>query len=125
MKLDLGGNIWLVALYDHELLEMVKIKISGKETFEWLATKLAEEPDKRCTVQKTFTAACFKGEDKDKDKYKVHLKASEEEEDDEEKEAKEEKKEKKRRKRKRRRRRTRRMKTRMMKRKRRTKRRTK
>merc|ERR1712113_160116 len=83
MKLDLGGNIWIIALHDHGVLELVKIKVTGSETFEWLGTKLAKGPEKRCLAQKTFAAACFKGEDKDKDKYKVHLKASKEDDKEE------------------------------------------
>merc|ERR1711983_613298 len=92
-KFDLGGDIWIVALYDHGMLEMVKIKVTGQETYKWLATKLDKDPEKRCLSQKTFKPACFKGEDAKKDDYIVHLKASEVEEGDEKGEKKEEEEE--------------------------------
>merc|ERR1711978_672193 len=66
-KFDLGADIWIVALYDHGMLEMVKIKVTGEETYKWLATKLDKDPEKRCLSTKTFTPACFKGEDAKKD----------------------------------------------------------
>jgi len=80
LKLDLGGDVWIVALHDHEMLEMIKIKVTGPETYKWLATKLARDEGipKQCLAEKTFTLACFKGEDKSKDVYHVHLKASKE-----------------------------------------------
>merc|ERR1712204_147187 len=84
LKLDLGGDVWIVALYDHDVLEMIKIKVTGPKTYKWFGTKFDDEPKKQCLKEKTFTAACFKGEDKDKDKYKVHLMASKEEDEEEE-----------------------------------------
>merc|ERR1711934_831004 len=75
----------------------VKIKVTGEETYKWLATKFWNENGKKhCLAQKTFTAACFQGKEVNKDKYKVHLKASEEEqkEEKEEEEKNEEKEEK-------------------------------
>merc|ERR1712204_44640 len=84
LKLDLGGDVWIVALYDHDVLEMVKIKVTGLKTYTWLGTKFDDEPQKLCLKEKTFTTACFKGEDKGKDAYHVHLNAGKEKEKDEE-----------------------------------------
>merc|ERR1712129_197995 len=75
LKLDLGGDVWIVALYDHDVLELVKIKVTGLKTYTWLGTKFDDEPQKLCLKEKTFTTACFKGEDKGKDAYHVHLNA--------------------------------------------------
>merc|ERR1712156_1245574 len=48
LKLDLGGDVFIVALYDHDILEMIKIKVTGIKTYKWLATKLDDEPKKEC-----------------------------------------------------------------------------
>merc|ERR1712086_721493 len=55
LKLDLGGDVWIVALYDHNVLEMVKIKVTGLKTYTWLGTKFDDEPQKLCLKEKTFT----------------------------------------------------------------------
>merc|ERR1712113_890714 len=81
LKLDLGGDVWIVGLYDHEVLEMVKIKVTGPKTSTWLGTKFDDEPKKLCLKEKTFTTACFKGEDKGKDAYHVHLNGGKDEKD--------------------------------------------
>merc|ERR1712113_1209043 len=80
LKLDLGGDVFIVALYDHDILEMIKIKVTGTKTYKWLGTKIDDDPKKQCLKEKTFTTACFKGEDKEEGKYKVHLNAEKEKE---------------------------------------------
>merc|ERR1712079_654790 len=75
LKYHWGGDVWIVALYDHGELEMIKIKVTGPKTYKWLGTKHLEEPNKLCLKEKTFTTGCFKGEDKGKDEYHVHLNA--------------------------------------------------
>merc|ERR1711994_676973 len=83
LKLDLGGDVFIVALYDHDILEMIKIKVTGTKTYKWLGTKIDDDPKKQCLKEKTFTTACFKGEDKEEGKFKVHLNAEKEEHEEE------------------------------------------
>jgi hypothetical protein len=75
LKLHLGGDNWMVALVEAPYLKIVKIRITGETTSEWITTRYDNSYDGACAVQATFTIACFKGTDPAKDAYPVSLQA--------------------------------------------------
>eukprot|EP00419_Tripos_fusus_P088982 CAMPEP_0172849668 /NCGR_PEP_ID=MMETSP1075-20121228/46578_1 /TAXON_ID=2916 /ORGANISM="Ceratium fusus, Strain PA161109" /LENGTH=63 /DNA_ID=CAMNT_0013695285 /DNA_START=105 /DNA_END=293 /DNA_ORIENTATION=+ len=62
MKLDLGGNVWIIARLEGETLIMIKIKYTDKATFTVLEKRKDPKADKACGKQETFAESCFKGD---------------------------------------------------------------
>ena len=75
LKLDLGGNEWIVGLVDGGSLKMSKIKITGSTTFDWIGTRYDSSYNSSCGQLATFTVACFKGTDPSANFYPVDLQA--------------------------------------------------
>jgi len=63
LVLDLGGNVFIVAIVEDESLIMVKMKIVGPTSALWIGTRVDDNFDKACGMQETFSEDCFKGED--------------------------------------------------------------
>ena len=66
------GNIYIVAAMDDFYLKMVKIRITGETTFDWLTAKY-RGPSSMCTKQITFSEECFYGTGMPKSSYNVQL----------------------------------------------------
>merc|ERR1711879_148833 len=62
LKLDLGGNIWLVGVIEGETLTMVKTRFTGDEEVTFIEKRRRRNYEEACVTQQTFTEACFKGE---------------------------------------------------------------
>jgi len=75
LKLHQEGDEWMLGLVEGPYLKLVKIRITGETTHEWIATRYDNTYDRACAVQVTFTLECFKGTDPAKDAYPVSLKA--------------------------------------------------
>ena len=68
------GNIYIVAAMDDSYLKMVKIRITGETTFDWLAAKYNRPLySSMCTKQITFSEDCFNGTSMPKRSYNVEL----------------------------------------------------
>ena len=70
------GNIYIVAAMDDSYLKMVKIRITGETTFDWLTAKYNRPSySSMCTKQITFYEECFYGTSMPKRSYNVELHA--------------------------------------------------
>jgi len=59
LKRHLGGDHWMLGLVEAPYLKIVKVKITGEQTFEYVATRYDPHYDAVCAAQATFTATCF------------------------------------------------------------------
>jgi len=71
----MGDNIFIVACDDGWHLKMVKIRVTGETTFDWMEARYGweEKIPTKCTAQETFTADCFVGESVAQKNYNVLL----------------------------------------------------
>merc|ERR1712008_384308 len=71
LKLDLGGNVWIIGAIDKETLLMFKIRFTGANEISVLSKLEDKKFDKdKCGTQKSFNEDCFKGEVPKKDPNK-------------------------------------------------------
>ena len=57
-------------------LKMVKIRVTGKDTFDWLEARYKKGYPAECEKQSTFNENCFQGPSVGQDKYDVDLVAT-------------------------------------------------
>ena len=57
----------------NSILMMVKIRVTGITTFNWLDARYVEKYPEECGKQSTFHEGCFRGESVNQDKYDVDL----------------------------------------------------
>ena len=74
----MGENIFIVACVERNKLKMVKIRVTGETTFEWMEAK-KQDVTTKCKAQETFTAECFVGTSVQKSSYNVVLVAKQQE----------------------------------------------
>ena len=54
---------------------MVKIRVTGETTFDWIEAKVKNGPSGNCKVQATFNEECFEGSPVTQNNYDVTLSA--------------------------------------------------
>ena len=62
-----------VTYVEKKNLKMVKIRVTGKNTFEWLEARYNKGYSEKCEKQSTFNENCFEGPSVEQDKYDVDL----------------------------------------------------
>jgi len=62
LKLDLGGNVWIMGRVDGDLLTMVKLRFTRWNEGTILGKRHTNKYLKACDKQRTFTESCFVGE---------------------------------------------------------------
>ena len=71
---------WIVGVLDKEgsrsYLRMVKLKVTGPNSYDWMAAKWTNLYDESCPT--AFSESCFTGNDAREAQYKVKLVASNE-----------------------------------------------
>jgi len=70
---DLGDNVWLIGVLDKGTLKMVKIRVTGPETSQWLGTRTDDEYDPSCAVQATFREGCYSAAADSVEKDSIHV----------------------------------------------------
>ena len=65
-----------VAYVENRNLKMVKIRVTGKDTFDWLEARYKKGYSEECGKQSTFNENCFQGTSIGQDKYDVDLVAT-------------------------------------------------
>ena len=68
-------NVFIVSQPDGNYLKMVKIRVTGVTTFDWLAAKFYKNFPKYCGEQSTFNQSCFQGTSANQEQYNVKLTA--------------------------------------------------
>ena len=71
--LNLGNNIWIVGVIDGPYLKMIKIEITGENTYNYVATKYDSGVASACSNPSTFSEACFIGTESSNGTYVVNL----------------------------------------------------
>ena len=56
---DLGDSKWIVALKDGQYLKMVKIKVTGESSYDWLETRYNHQDDYDASCETAFSESCF------------------------------------------------------------------
>ena len=64
-----------VAYVENRNLKMVKIQVTGKDTFDWLEARYYKGIFEECGKHSTFHEGCFQGMSVEQDKYDVNLEA--------------------------------------------------
>ena len=76
----LGENIFVVASASEKFLKMVKIRVTGESTFDWMEAKYQKgNTPAKCTVHETFSEDCFVGTSAEEPFYSVVLVAKQQE----------------------------------------------
>ena len=71
---EVSHNIFIVAALDGHHLKMVKIRVTGITTFEWMKAKyMSPSSDSKCRYQQSFSIDCFHGTDVSAIGYNVVL----------------------------------------------------
>ena len=69
-----GENIFIVASVSGNFLKMVKIRVTGETTFDWIEAKYQKGIyPTNCKTQETFTEECFVGTSVEEPFYSVVL----------------------------------------------------
>lgn len=69
-----GENIFIVASVSGNFLKMVKIRVTGETTFDWIEAKYQKGIyPTNCKAQETFTEECFVGTSVEESFYSVVL----------------------------------------------------
>lgn len=73
--LNLGNNIWIVGVIDGPHLKMIKIEITGENTYNYVATRYTTgtATTSACSNPSTFSEACFIGTESSNGTYVVNL----------------------------------------------------
>ena len=70
----MGGNIFIVASVSGNALKLVKIRVTGETTFDWIEAKYVQgNYPTECKSQETFTEECFVGTSVKEPNYSVEL----------------------------------------------------
>merc|ERR1712136_145148 len=66
-------DAWIIGLHNDVYMKMVKIQITGPNTFSWIASKYSHDGsyDENCLT--SFKYSCFKGSDTIESNYQVQL----------------------------------------------------
>ena len=75
LAFPMGENIFIVARVSEKYLKMVKIRVTGETTFDWIEAKYVVEGNYPtvCKAQETFTEECFVGTSVKEPNYSVEL----------------------------------------------------
>ena len=73
LAFPMGENIFIVARVSENILKMVKIRVTGETTFDWMEAKFVYDYPSNCKAQETFTEECFVGTSVKEPNYSVKL----------------------------------------------------
>jgi len=66
-------DTWIIGLHDHVYMKMVKIQITGPNTFTWVASKYWRDGSYDGNCLTSFKHSCFNGRDTIESNYQVQL----------------------------------------------------
>ena len=75
LALDLSDNIWVVGVLNGNFMKMVKLKITGATSYDWIATKFLRIGNFTSSCEADFSESCFIGNDGTECMYTVQLAA--------------------------------------------------
>ena len=69
-------NVFIVGIDYGNNVKMVKIRVTGITTFDWLEARNVEPAPEECKKQSTFNESCFTGQSFRQSRYDVDLVAT-------------------------------------------------
>ena len=66
-------NVFIIGCTDLIDLKMIKIKVTGEKTFDWIEAKYHRNYPKECSSEQTFHESCFEGPSATQENYDVIL----------------------------------------------------
>ena len=77
MSYRLKENQFIVGLRKNSYLSMVWIRVTGEQSFEWIAARrLHSMNDSTCRSEEDFSFHCFKGKNESREDYDLELVAT-------------------------------------------------
>ena len=73
MAIEMEANVRIVALIDNKKLKMVKLRITGASTYDWMESMWTTSYSSLCSNKNTFDEECFAGKSVGRDFYKISL----------------------------------------------------
>lgn len=72
-----GENVFIIAVLHGPFIKMVKARVTGEATFQWMDAKYdrIENADPKCKTDSTFYEGCFKGSSVSQEEYNVRVDA--------------------------------------------------
>ena len=74
LHLSINGffaNEWIIGVKEGIFLKMVKLRVTGANTFVWIGSKVTRNFDSSCLTN--FVESCFVGGDRTEDTYEIQL----------------------------------------------------
>ena len=71
-KLSNKGE-WIVGVQDGNYLKMVKLRVTGANSYEWINTKYETNGNYDASCLISFSESCFVGTSVDRDFYRINL----------------------------------------------------
>ena len=65
------ANEWIIGVKEGIFLKMVKLRVTGANTFVWIGSKVTKNFDSSCLTN--FVESCFAGGDRTENTYEVQL----------------------------------------------------
>ena len=66
-------DAWIVGVHDDTYLKMVKLRVTGANSYDWISTKSLSDGSYPDSCLTSFTESCFKGDDGSENFYEVKL----------------------------------------------------
>ena len=73
----IGENVFIIAVLHGPFIKMVKARVTGEVTFQWMDAKYDRivDADPKCKTDSTFYEGCFKGSSVSQEEYNVRIDA--------------------------------------------------
>ena len=70
-------NVYIIAVLHGPFIKMVKARVTGEVTFQWMDAKYDRivDADPKCKTDSTFYEGCFKGSSVSQEEYNVRIDA--------------------------------------------------
>ena len=64
-------DAWIVGTHDKIYLKMVKLRLTGANTFDWIRSKYQQDGSYNESCLTSFIESCFEGIDVPEDRYEI------------------------------------------------------
>ena len=66
-------DAWIVGTHDKIYMKMVKLRLTGENTFDWIQSKFQQDGSYNESCLTSFIESCFEGIDVPEDRYEILL----------------------------------------------------
>ena len=68
-----GKNEWIIGIQDSYFLKMVKLRVTGANTYKWISTKYRRDGTYDASCLTSFSESCYRGTNENENFYQVLL----------------------------------------------------